>query len=159
MGRAASGPLVLLVEDEPFVAGVLQNMLSGLGHAVAGVTADIKEAIGILDRETIDAVVLDIELHGKMSYPIADELVTRGIPFIFASGYGSLPARYECYPFLRKPFRRSALGEALAGVLQQDRERLDQSSPAEHDQSGAVGRHSKESQPSPSTAALSTRLI
>jgi DNA-binding response OmpR family regulator len=118
-------PRILLIEDEMLVAGMLQGMLAGMGYAVAGTAADVNEAMAMLDRDTIDAVVLDINLKGQMSYPIADELVARGIPFVFSTaGYAqqSLPARYEGYPLLAKPFRRSALGGALRGLLRQDRE-------------------------------------
>jgi DNA-binding response OmpR family regulator len=105
------------------VAGMLQDMLSTLGYAVAGTTADIGAAVAMLDRETIDAAVLDINLRGQMSYPIAEELAERGIPFIFSTGYNqSLPAQYEGYPLLKKPFRRSTLGAALADLLRQDQE-------------------------------------
>ena len=65
----------------------------------------------------IDAALLDINLDGKMSYPVADELASRGIPFVFSTGYGGedLPDGYEGVPLLKKPFRRSGLGDALAG--------------------------------------------
>ena len=119
LSNAQSNRRVLLIEDETSVAGTLRGMLSALGYAIAGTTSRLDEAIGILDREPIDAVVLDIDLHGQASYPIADELAARGIPFIFSTGYGahSLPEGYEGFPLLKKPFRRSALGEALANLL------------------------------------------
>jgi CheY-like chemotaxis protein len=131
MKSASSGPRVLLVEDEMLVAGMLQSMLSSLGYAVAGTTAEVDEAMEILDRETIDAVVLDINLNGQMSYPIADELAARGIPFIFSTGYEQhgLPAAYEGRPLLKKPFRRSVLGDALANLLKQSPERPDRPPP------------------------------
>ena len=112
-------PRVLLIEDEATVAGTLRGMLSALGYAIAGTTSRLDEAMGMLDREPIDAVVLDIDLHGHASYPIADELAARGIPFIFSTGYGAhiLPEGYEGFPLLKKPFRRSALGDALASLL------------------------------------------
>jgi len=140
MNNAPTNARVLLIEDELLVAGMLRGMISNLGYAVAGTAADLHEATKILDGETIDAVVLDINLNGKMSYPIADELAARGIPFIFATGYEqhSLPAAYEGCPLLKKPFRRSALGGALADLLKQDRERPDRPSAAEHDQLRAV---------------------
>ena len=119
MNEAQSDPRVLLIEDEANVAGTLRGMLSTLGYAVAGTTTRLEEVIAILNREPIDAAVLDIDLNGEASYPIADELAARGIPFIFSTGYGahSLPAGYERSPLLTKPFRRSALGGALASLL------------------------------------------
>jgi CheY-like chemotaxis protein len=119
MKSAASGLRVLLVEDEMLVAGMLEGMLSTLGYEVAGTTSRLDEAMAMLDRETVDAVLLDINLNGEMSYPVADELAARGIPFIFATGYGTdgLPEGYEDFAMLKKPFRRSALGDALADLL------------------------------------------
>jgi hypothetical protein len=69
----------------------------------------------------IDAVILDINLDGEMSYAVADELTSRGIPFVFSTGYGGeeLPYGYEGVPLLKKPFRRSGLGDVLAGLRAQ----------------------------------------
>jgi len=119
MNDVQPGHRVLLIEDDETVAGALQCMLSALGYAIAGTTTRLDEVMGILDREPIDAAVLDIDLHGRASYPIADELATRGIPFIFSTGYGAqcLPEGYERFPLLTKPFRRSVLGGALANLL------------------------------------------
>jgi CheY-like chemotaxis protein len=117
MNGARPAPRILLIEDEILVAGMLRGMLASLGYAVVGTTANGDEATEILDRERVDAVVLDINLNGEMSYPIADDLAVRGIPFIFSTGYGRPPENYEGYLLLKKPFRRSALGAALADLL------------------------------------------
>ncbi len=100
------------------VAGMLQRMLAELGYAVVGPATDVDEAMSMIGGGGIDAVVLDINLDGKMSYPVADELTSRGIPFVFSTGYGGedLPNGYEDVPVLKKPFRRSGLGDALAGL-------------------------------------------
>ena len=135
MNSDTPAPRILLIEDEMLVSGMLQSMLSNLGYAVAGVASDRDEAMKLVDRETVDGVVLDINLNGEMSYPIADELAARGIPFIFSTGYEqqSLPAAHGTRPLLRKPFRRSALGGALADLLKADRERPARSPAARHD--------------------------
>jgi CheY-like chemotaxis protein len=121
MNGARPAPRILLIEDEALVAGMLRSMLTSLGYAVVGITANSDEATEILDRERVDAVLLDIDLNGEMSYPIADELAVRGIPFIFSTGYGHPcpPENYERCLLLRKPFRRSALGAALADLLKE----------------------------------------
>jgi CheY-like chemotaxis protein len=141
VNSVTSGPRILLVEDEMLVAGMLQGMLSDLGYVVTGPAADASEVIEILDREAVDAVVLDINLNGQMSYAIADELAARGIPFIFSTGYEpqSLPANHAGRPVLKKPFRRSALGSALADLFKADRERPDLPRAPKHHRLEAAG--------------------
>ncbi len=121
MNRVTSDRRVLLVEDEMMVAGMLQRMLDHLGYAVVGPASDVDEAMAMIDGGGVDAAVLDINLDGKMSYPVADELASRGIPFIFSTGYEGENLRdgYEGVPVLKKPFRRSGLGDALAGLAAQ----------------------------------------
>ena len=110
---------VLLVEDEMMVAGMVQRMLTDLGYAVVGTATNVDEAMEMIGGGGIDAAVLDINLDGEMSYPVADELIGRGIPFVFSTGYGGgdLPDAYQGSHVLKKPFRRSGLGDALAGLL------------------------------------------
>ena len=110
---------VLLVEDEMIVAGMLRRMLIDLGYQVVGTATFVDEAIQMLEDSSIDAAILDINLEGEMSYKVADELTSRGIPFVFSTGYGAegLPETYKSTQILKKPFRRSGLGDALASLL------------------------------------------
>jgi CheY-like chemotaxis protein len=82
-----SGRRVLLVEDEPIVAWLLKDMLVDLGLMVVGPAASVNQALAMIDAESIDMAVLDVNLKGQMSYPIADALVARGVPFVFSTGY------------------------------------------------------------------------
>ena len=110
---------VLLIEDEMIVAGMLKRMLIDLGYLVVGTAAAVDEAIQMIDDASIDAAILDINLDGEMSYAVADELTRRGIPFVFSTGYGveGLPEPYKEAQILKKPFRRSGLGDALVKLL------------------------------------------
>ncbi len=119
MDSTQSSHRVLLVEDEMIVAGMLERMLTALGYTVVGPAGAVDEAIEMIGDGGIDAAVLDINLDGQMSYPVAKELTNRGIPFVFATGYGGddLPNGYEESSILKKPFRRSGLRDALAGLL------------------------------------------
>ena len=87
MNNLFSGRSVLLVEDEPIVAWLLKDMLVDLGLVVVGPAASVNQALAMIDAESIDMAVLDVNLKGQMSYPIADVLVDRGVPFVFSTGY------------------------------------------------------------------------
>jgi CheY-like chemotaxis protein len=73
----------------------------------------------MIDTEVIDAVVLDVNLNGQVSYPIADTLAARGVPFVFSTGYDkdTLLDGYRTLPVLQKPFHRSELSNTLAILL------------------------------------------
>jgi CheY-like chemotaxis protein len=113
------GRRVLLVEDERIVAWLLKDMLVDLGCSVVGPAADVNQALAMIDAESIDVAVLDVNLRGQMSYPIADVLVARGVPFVFSTGYDKdrLLDGYRTFPALQKPFHRSDLGDTLAKLL------------------------------------------
>src|SRR3954452_18857806 len=114
-----SGRRVLVVEDEMIVAWLLQDMLADLGCAVVGPAARVTQALAMIDAEAIDAAVLDVNLNGQKSYPVADALAARGVPFVFSTGYvtESLPNEYQSLRLLQKPFKRSELGDTLAQLL------------------------------------------
>jgi DNA-binding NtrC family response regulator len=119
MTSPLSGRRVLVVEDETMVAWLLEDMLADLGCAVVGPAARVNQALAMLDAEAIDAAVLDVNLNGQMSYPVADALAARGVPFVFSTGYNKvrLPNSYQNFPVLQKPFDRLKLGDTLAKLL------------------------------------------
>jgi DNA-binding NtrC family response regulator len=119
MNSPYSGRRILLVEDEIFVVWLLEDMLADLGCAVVGPASSVNQALAIIDAEAIDAAVLDINLNGQMSYPIADALGARGVPFVLSTGYDrdTLPDNYRTFPVLQKPIQRSELSDTLAKLL------------------------------------------
>ena len=119
MNSPFSGRRVLLVEDEMLVVWLLEDMLADLGCAVVGPAASVNQALAMIDAEAIDVAVLDLNLNGQMSYPIADALATRGVPFVFSTGYDkdTLLDGYRIFPVLQKPFHRSELSDTLAKLL------------------------------------------
>lgn len=119
MNSPYSGCRVLLVEDEIFVMWLLEDMLADLGCAVVDPASSIDQALTMIDTEGIDAAVLDINLNGQMSYPIADALAARGVPFVLSTGYDrdTLPDNYRTVPVLQKPIQRSELSGTLAKLL------------------------------------------
>jgi CheY-like chemotaxis protein len=102
---------VLVVEDELLVAMLIEEYLLDLGYEIVGPVMRLGPAIEIAQVAEIDFGVLDINLAGEQSFPVADVLRQRGIPFIFASGYGSagLVERFETVAVLQKPFEATQL--------------------------------------------------
>jgi CheY-like chemotaxis protein len=114
----AARPRILLVEDEMAIALMLEDLLSSLGYDVVGPVGRVREAIALVEREAMDAALLDVNLGGEKVYAVADTLAARDIPFVFVTGYGAagLPAPYRDRPSVPKPFKRRALALALAAV-------------------------------------------
>ena len=113
------GVRVLLVEDQMIVAMQIENMLRAAGCEVVGPVGTLQAAITLAHEEALDVAVLDINLDGEKVYPAAEELQTRGIPFILATGYGelTLPEKWRDQPRLSKPFRREQLEQLLSSVV------------------------------------------
>jgi CheY-like chemotaxis protein len=114
-----NGCRVLVVEDESIVAWLLEDMLEGFGCRVVGPMAKVDEALEAINLEDVDVAVLDVNLNGEMSYPIADVLRSRGVPFVFSTGYDPdrLSGEYSSCPVLQKPFHNFELAEALEALL------------------------------------------
>ena len=114
-----SGRKVLIVEDEMIVAWLLEDMLAELGCAVVGPAANVKQALAMIDTAAIEVAVLDVNLNGEMSYPVADALTARGVPFVFVTGYDKdrMLDGYRALPLLQKPFHRWELTDMLAQLL------------------------------------------
>lgn len=111
---------ILVVEDEFFVAEHISLTLESLGYAVVGPVPTIAAAIALIGSEAPDGALLDANLGGKSSAPIAAELVARSIPFIVVTGYGHFKlttADLESAPRVSKPFSTDDLAAKLAGVL------------------------------------------
>ena len=110
---------ILIVEDEMLVAMNIEDMLLDLGHEVAGLASRLEPALSLAREATFDVAMLDVNLAGEASFPVADALRERGIPFLFATGYGrpGLEERFRDCPILQKPFRSVELGAALAGLV------------------------------------------
>jgi CheY-like chemotaxis protein len=109
---------ILVVEDEMLVAMNIEDMLLDLGHEVAGIASRLAPALSLAGEASLDAAMLDVNLAGENSFPVADVLAARGIPFVFATGYGlqGIEERYRDRPLLQKPFRASDLGPVLAAL-------------------------------------------
>lgn len=114
-----AGCSVLIVEDETIVSFLIEDMLGELGAAEVRHAAGVASALALVDERRPDAVVLDVNLGGEAVYPVAERLAARGIPFVFATGYGrqGLAPAWSDRPTLQKPFPLEALAAAMAEVL------------------------------------------
>ncbi|MBV1799862.1 response regulator [Siccirubricoccus sp. G192] len=110
-----TGRRVLVVEDEALVAMLVEDALLDAGASIIGPAATVAEALALLARERPEAAVLDLNLAGETSTPVADALAARGIPFVVATGYGAdgLPPGHANVPVLAKPYDPDDLTAAL----------------------------------------------
>jgi len=114
---ATQAKRILVVEDEPMIRMLLEDMLDELGYTVAAEAGHIDEALEATKNADFDLAILDANLNGEPASPVADALVTRGTPFVFATGYGQLPEPYRDRPTLRKPFQMDGLKQMLQSAL------------------------------------------
>ncbi len=110
-----AGKRVLVVEDELMIRMLLEGMLTDLGHTVAAEAGAIEEAMTLAKQGEFDIALLDVNLNGKPITPVVEILIARGVPFVFASGYGQsgVPEPYRGSPTLQKPFQLEALAQAI----------------------------------------------
>lgn len=107
---------VLVVEDEPLIAMMLEDFLDSLGHTVAGTADTVADATACLDQGGVDVVILDVRLRGgEPSWPVADRLADHGIPYLVSTGghVDPPPARHASAPQLSKPFTLDGIERAL----------------------------------------------
>lgn len=116
MGDAASrsllGKIILVVEDEYMLAEHVADALRAQGATIAGPAGSVRDALALVEQgETVDAAVLDVNLRGDRVYPVADALLARGVPIVFATGYEELLLHrpYIGIPRCSKPYDTASL--------------------------------------------------
>lgn len=97
----------------------IEDVLKDHGCTRITAAASVEHALAVLDTQSFDAAVLDMNLDGKTSHLVADELSAQGIPFVVSTGYGQLDldGSYKNQPVLTKPYRDDALLRALTQLL------------------------------------------
>ncbi|WP_019906522.1 response regulator [Methylobacterium sp. 77] len=112
------GRRVLLVEDESLVAMLAEDMLLDLGFEVV-VAMRLEQALRHLQAGEFDLAILDVNLGESRSYPVADVLFERCIPFLFATGYGTagVEQAYRTVPVMQKPYRKEEMEAQLQHIL------------------------------------------
>lgn len=115
------GLRLLVVEDEAMVAMLVEDMLTDLGCVVAGVAGTVANGLAVVGAGdvTLDGAVLDVNIGGEKVFPVADALAARGVPFLFATGYGAagVADRYADKRVIAKPFQPRVLEDALAATF------------------------------------------
>jgi CheY-like chemotaxis protein len=113
-----AGCRVLLVEDESLVAMLAEDMLLDFGCEVT-TAMRLEQALSHARAGDFDLAVLDVNLGGTQSYPVADLLFDRCIPFLFATGYDldGLEPAYRAVPVMQKPYQQDQVRRLLEHLL------------------------------------------
>jgi DNA-binding response OmpR family regulator len=110
---------VLLVEDEALIRMLFAENLVGLGHTIAAEAGNLASGLTLAKERDYQLAILDVNLNGRPSFPIADVVRARGKALLFVTGYGSLglAADYKGAAVLQKPFGPTELSEAISSAL------------------------------------------
>jgi two-component SAPR family response regulator len=117
---ALEGTRILIVEDESILAMDLADRLEREGCNVIGPVSRETKALAVLEVDSPDAVVLDLNLNGKLPIDLANTLVARHIPFVIVTGYGARPSDAPALldaPRLQKPVNTPDLVQSLSNII------------------------------------------
>ncbi|WP_279481485.1 response regulator [Aureimonas sp. SK2] len=117
---------ILLVEDDFLIARPLAEKLEDAGASVIGPTGTIEEGIALIaGNPDIDGALMDVNLGGEMSYPVAYDLLRRGVPFVFLTAYDPslVAARFRDVPVFAKPVEFERVLEALQTATESRQQR------------------------------------
>jgi len=119
MTALLAGRRILAVEDEMLVLMNIETSLEDFGCTTICSAGSVAEALALIAKQSFDAAILDVNLGGEKSYPVADALASLGVPFVFSTGYSNHGDRVdlEDRPVLRKPYTREALFAAFARMV------------------------------------------
>jgi DNA-binding response OmpR family regulator len=115
MMAAARRMRMLVVEDEPLVAMMIEDVVAEMDCDIVGPVAQIDEAVAVAKLAEVDCALLDVNIQGGTIEPVAAILKARGVPVLLATGYGSnnIPEVLRNYPCLAKPYSTGRLREAV----------------------------------------------
>ena len=115
----SDGKTILVVEDEAMIGMMLEDYLDTLGYRLHAIAVSVDEACDHARKGGFDAALVDCNLQGEKSWPVADILAESGIPFVFATGgiADDLPTGHAGRPTLAKPYTIGAVERALDKVL------------------------------------------
>lgn len=113
---ALAGCRVFVVEDEVLIGMVLEDILDMLGCTMAGSAATMEDAWRLAEGNEFDVAILDVNVGTDPVFPLADAIMARGVPIVFATGSlpDSLPERFAACPVLEKPYMFAGVEAALS---------------------------------------------
>jgi CheY-like chemotaxis protein len=116
MDRLLSGRRVLVVEDEMLVLIIIEDMPADLGCQSVTSAATVDKALALINAQVFDVALLDVNLNGNDSHPVAEALSARGVPFVYSTGNTARSLRdgYSDRPVLKKPFKFEELAAIFA---------------------------------------------
>ena len=117
--EAGAASRLLLVEDEPLVGIFMESILGDMGFETAETCRTLEDGLAAARRGHFEAAILDMNLNGVLVYPLADLLMSKGVPFIFVTGYSGdvVEKRFSAIPVLQKPVEENDLARVLAAQL------------------------------------------
>ncbi|MBA3666142.1 MAG: response regulator [Sphingomonas sp.] len=110
---------ILIVEDEPLIAMMLEDFILSLGHGVSGTCDSVASALDEVAKGGFDLAILDVNLKGKSVWPVATALRSQGIPFVLASGghVDPPPPEFADVPMIEKPYTIDRVTPIIAAAL------------------------------------------
>jgi CheY-like chemotaxis protein len=114
---------ILVLDDEALIGMEVADILESAGYRVAGPAVDVKESLDLIETETVHAAVLDINLAGERSDPVADRLTELDIPFVYLTGHAGavIEKRHRHADVVSKPFDDRSLLRAVAEMSPPER--------------------------------------
>lgn len=115
---------IIVVEDEALIALEAEDMLRDMGHEIVISAATVRQALQALASQDVELGLLDVNVAGVEVFPVADVLLGKEIPIVFATGYGASAIRQDLqkYPTIKKPYSSEDLQRAIAQACSQEHE-------------------------------------
>ena len=115
----SAGHSILIVEDEPLIAMMLEDFLESLGHSIAGTCDTVISALDHVDKGGFDLAILDVNLKGENVWPVASRLRERSVPFVIATGghVDPPPPEFDDAPVIEKPYTVDRVTPAINAAL------------------------------------------
>lgn len=117
MSDSIKGKSILLVEDDELVASSVEDILLYAQAGHVHIASNIALALQAVQDRAFDAAVVDINLNGQASWPVAEELTRRHIPYLTVSGYSDMIEHELIGPLLPKPYSMQQLLDAVGALL------------------------------------------